>query len=32
MINMSHLEYIIENKRDNGYDDILVDIYYSYLA
>ena len=32
MFNMSYLEYIIENKRDNGYDDILVDIYHSYYG
>ncbi len=32
MINMSYLEYIIENKRDSGYNDILVDIYVSYYG
>ena len=29
---MSYLEYIIANKRDNTYNDILVDIYYSYYG
>ena len=29
---MSYLEYIIANKRDNSYNDILVDIYYSYYG
>ena len=27
---MSYLEYVIANNRDNAYNDILVDIYYSY--
>ena len=29
---MSYLEYLIANKRDNSYNDILVDIYYSYYG
>lgn len=32
MINTRYLHYIPLEKRDNSYNDILVDIYYSYYG
>ena len=32
MINTRYLHYIPLEKRDNSYNDILIDIYYSYYG